>query len=235
MSYDAAYISEFPAFADKWLPTALKWAVEMSREHGGPVTAVAPGKSQFRDTELSRLPASVRRVSTKTMRNEGLSPVVIACWPDATMLDRIDASSRAKALVVLPWGSEQEIESWRVAHQAVDLLGKAEPAIEASIADPVVEQAMKSVTMMVNLSTGLAHPMDRPKAVWAFRHLKKAGHAWTPQEVETWAASNGWDRRHARDLAEISEKILAGRRLQAGSSPVRADIIEVWREKASQA
>ncbi len=49
------------------------------------------------------------------MQNEGLSPVVIACWPDATMLDGIDASTRPKAVVVLPWGSEQEIESWRVA------------------------------------------------------------------------------------------------------------------------
>jgi hypothetical protein len=149
------------------------------------------------------------------------------------VLQGLEWASGLKAFAVVPW-DEDEIETWRQARGAVDLLGR-QPVPEApKIGDPVVEEAMRSLTRIVNLSTGVRHPRDRSMAIHAFRILKRNGHDYDPAEIRAWAMANGWAADDARELGEYAEGVQRGKAYQAGPSMHNRQIIRTWRKKAAE-
>ncbi|KPD24027.1 DUF1889 family protein [Idiomarina zobellii] len=94
---------------------------------------------------------------------------------------------------------------------------------------PVVEEALKSLTTRVNLSTGLAHPLDSDSAKEMFKILSEHGESLNGNEITTWAAQNGWSNRHASELGDLGEKIGSGGRVQIkNKGRWREDIYEQW-------
>jgi hypothetical protein len=156
----------------------------------------------------------------------------LAVWVGDEDIEKVEELSPA-AVGAIPW-SDSDLESWKAAWAPLDLR-TAQSACEAlGVANPVVEEALKDLTNHVNLSTGLAHPDDRRAAVWTFRLLRKAGESYDPGQIRAWTTRHGWSMRHARELAEVSERILLGRAVQAkGPSPWRTDIVRMWRSAAS--
>ncbi len=95
---------------------------------------------------------------------------------------------------------------------------------------------MKSLTVVVNLRTGLVDPFYKARAVETFRVLRKAGYSWSPAEIKTWALANGWNVRGAEQLEEVAAGVLAGKAYRLrGSGGLRSDSVNYWREKAKQA
>lgn len=227
-TYEAAYIGRFPCH-DDLLPEALAWAATRAKAHGCGITVVAPSKSNFRDGNLARLPRGIGQDSWKTVgRTE---PVVIAAWANAEALDKLDTKTNLRAVLLMPW-VEAESLGWRQARGAVDILGThATPELTGP--HPVVVAALASVSVMVNLSTGLSHPMDRPKAIWAFKMLRDAGYRWEPDEVRAWALGHGWPPSGAKDLAEVAAGIKARKALHGGTNPFALGAVKRWEAEAA--
>jgi hypothetical protein len=122
VAYEAAYISRYPALPEDWLGAVLDWARPRRDEYGGRLLVVAPSVSHFVDTALCWLSRSISQQTTRTL-GSAVPPVVIACWPNVVMLDKIEAATGLKALAVLPW-DEDEIAAWRAARSAADILGE---------------------------------------------------------------------------------------------------------------
>ncbi|MCS4307665.1 molybdenum cofactor biosynthesis enzyme MoaA [Rheinheimera pacifica] len=78
----------------------------------------------------------------------------------------------------------------------------------------VIEEALKSLSFRVNISTGLVHPLDSDSAKELFKILKENGQQLVKTEIEMWARQNGWAARHASALGELGEKIGSGRSVQ---------------------
>jgi hypothetical protein len=230
--YEAAYVGIFPA-SEKDAGPALRWARAKAKHHSCGITAVAPTQQHFRDHPmLAGLPAAFQRATPRTLRNvPRIRPVVVAFWPSAKDLEQLDGTPGLKALVVVPW-QEEDIGTWRQARGAVDLLGR-HPLPEApGISDPVVAVALRDLTRVVNLSTGVAHPRDRSMAIHAFKILKSNGHRYDPAEIRAWAMANGWAAHDARVLSGYAAGVLAGKRYRVGSSGWNPQILHMWRKKA---
>jgi len=233
-TYDAAYLAEFPTFEEKSGP-AIKWASEAAGRHGCGITVVAPTRSHFQNGPvLSRLPSAISQETSKTLgRFPRVQPVTLAFWPLSQDLERLDDARGLKALVVVPW-LEEDVATWIQARGAIDLLGKRATAATPGIADPVVGAAMRSLTNRVNLSSGLVHPRDKAAAVQALQVLKRNGHRYEPQELQTWAMANGWDGRGARQLSEYAAGVLAGKAYRTGAAAWGPDVMDYWREDAGR-
>ena len=162
-----------------------------------------------------------------------IHPVVLCFWPTANLLEQIDGKRDLKALAVVPW-LEEEIATWRQARGAIDLLGRHPVPDAPKIDDPVVEAAMRSLTTIVNLSTGVGHPRDRSMAIHAFRILKRNGHGYRPDEIRAWAMANGWAADDARELSEYAAGVLEGKAYRAGRSMWKQQIIRSWRRDAAK-
>jgi hypothetical protein len=77
----------------------------------------------------------------------------------------------------------------------------------------LLERSIRSLSIVANTSTGLAHPSDESRAKELFVALREEGILLDRAEVKSAALANGWPDRHANALAELAEKIGTGGRV----------------------
>lgn len=158
---------------------------------------------------------------------------ILAAWVDDQQLDKIDGL-RPPGICAIPW-SRTDIDGWKTNWNPVDVRTEEPGRSDQTITNPVVEKAMEALTISVNLSTGLGHPSDKESAIGMLKLLKSAGEAYNSDQLRACAVRHGWQPRHARSLAELTEKVQAGKLVQGGSRKMwRSDIVEIWRNEAAE-
>lgn len=80
--------------------------------------------------------------------------------------------------------------------------------------NPILRKAIETLSHVVNVSTGLAHPLDESRAKELFKALHKQGIPLSSSDVYSAAINNSWSERHAKTLSELAEKIGNGGRVQ---------------------
>ena len=111
------------------------------------------------------------------------------------------------------------------------------PVIEAKtpvISDPVIWEALKTFTNMINSSTGLSHSSDRSSVTEGLTKLKAAGHYFFPDDLLAGALRLNWKGNAAVELRKLAIEINAGKQKRFRKM-LRPDIVEVWRAEASSA
>lgn len=163
---------------------------------------------------------------------------VLAFRPDEKRLAIIADDPRTTALCVIP-GPDHDISAWCFGLRP-QLLGTTEDELWGAngleVLDPVVVEALRSVTVVVNVSSELVPMIDRVHAITALRLLWDGGHDVVPKEVHAWALANGWRPKGAFALREIAERIAAGKSFklakEVGPSPFNSASLRAWREAA---
>ena len=165
-----------------------------------------------------------------TSRYQGPALVM---YPNARLLEKMDDHHEVTDVLVVPW-IMADIEEWIQIWHAQELRTEDEQPSEAEFSDPVVEAALKSLTMGVNLSTGIAHPSDRDLAVWVFLRLNQARIRYNLVEIKGWLVRQGWMSKHANAVKEVAAKIQNGKRVRMHSRREMLDdnVVEKWRESA---
>jgi hypothetical protein len=170
------------------------------------------------------------RIGIATLRTGDVRGAVLALWTDDRTLEGIEDRSMPPTICAIPWNGK-DIDKWVAAFGPTELRTGATPDT-TTVSNPVVVEAMKSLTSSVNLSTGLGHPSDHDAAVWTFRALKEAGEALLPEEVRAWAAAHNWRLKDATELAEIAQKVIDGKRIKTRSRHWKPEIVDYWRERS---
>lgn len=227
----------------------FKWLIGFAREHdagrcGVFVPAVGSAENLSRALGgVGEQLARDRAVRTETLTVELLTPrslpfggydgPVLAVWMDDKMIDKIE-EARPAAICAIPW-TTNDLQSWKAAWQPADPRTGAPAGTGGTISNPVVGAAMRSLTERVNLSAAISHPSDKAAAVWLFKLLKQAGEPFDPAEIRAWAVSHYWRPQDAKAIGDVAQKLLDGRRVQAGPRAWARDIIRQWRATAADA
>jgi hypothetical protein len=161
-------------------------------------------------------------------RSYPLGPT-LAIWANDQRLEQIE-ELQPIAVCAIPW-SRNGLDDWKANFSPRELRSGAR-STPTTVDNPVVAAALRSLTHMVNLSTGLGHPSDRAAAVTLFRILLQAGERYDPAAVRAFAVNNGWGQRDARELEEVARGVLAGRRFRVERFGWAEDILEQWRNEA---
>ncbi len=82
-----------------------------------------------------------------------------------------------------------------------------------SKADPIVKDCIKTLSVIVNTSAGLAHPLDESRAKELFKALHQKGFALLENDIYQLAIANDWPTNHAKKLAQLAAKIGDGGRV----------------------
>ncbi|MDP1539160.1 MAG: DUF1889 family protein [Moraxellaceae bacterium] len=99
---------------------------------------------------------------------------------------------------------------------------------------PLVEEALKSLTVMVNLSNGILHPSDESAAKEYFKALYKEGEPLIGLEVTQWAVANGWQPKHAKELGDLAQKIGSGGRVVIKNKGIlKSNIIQILKDRVT--
>lgn len=219
--------------ADDAMSDAIRWFVEQAQALGGqPLLYVPQRSTPENDPQLERLSRAVKTETWQTLRR-GLwtGGPVFAAWPSAEKLAEIADDYRTTALVVLSW-NKRDVRAWAAASQPAMLsAGAATPAVPGP--DPVVVEALKTLTVLVNHANNLAGSMDKRDAIAVMLTLHDAGYRLQAEPIYAWALGNGWPARGAERLKQLVEKINSGTRPRLqGAYPLRDDILTQWRAGA---
>lgn len=159
---------------------------------------------------------------------------VLAVYPSKNLLDKIDSLFGVTHVLVIPWTLD-EIQYWINTWSAYELGTQPPKSKRKFISNPVVEEALVSLTATVNVSTGLIHPLDKASAIDLFRRLKAAGEYFDPEEVRAWLVAEGsWKPKYADDVAKVARGVIEGKRFRGTRSRWKEDIVEIWREEAKK-
>ncbi|WP_022944356.1 DUF1889 family protein [Pseudoalteromonas ruthenica] len=81
------------------------------------------------------------------------------------------------------------------------------------MSDSIVKDCIETLSKIVNVSTGLAHPLDDSRAKELFKALHAKGVVLDEDEIYDIAIANGWKDSHAKKLSQLAEKIGNGGRV----------------------
>ncbi len=159
---------------------------------------------------------------------------ILAIYPTKKLLDKIDGLFDVTHVLVIPWIFE-DIKQWVETWSAHELGSEAPEPTRIAKLNPVVIEALKTLTSTVNLSTGIHHPSDKAAAIDLFQRLKNSREDFGPSKVRMWLVSEGnWDPTLADDVMKVAQAVYEGRRVRGGKPIWAEDIIEQWRKRASQ-
>jgi hypothetical protein len=226
---------------------AVAWTVQWALDHGstsaglfvnsmqqieplGQVIGESSAKRLGRTKSLTTSGVKIDLLTERTAPMSFTRGPVVGVWVNDRELQALD-DLMAPAICAVPWSS---IEQWKATWGPLDIdSGTAAPLLE--IANPVVEAAMKSLTLMVNLSTGLGHPSDKASAIGFFKQLKAAREPFDVNEVRAWARRNGWRSRDAEALSALVGRIDAGAPVRGGQpGRLKPNLVQVWREEVGR-
>lgn len=171
--------------------------------------------------------AQMRCETMKTLQWVSKPSVLIAVFAGQDMMDKIDSLKNLVAVVAVPW-TPDAIEDWtrRWSPSVPDKPAQSGTSAKSTgtlIADPVVEQAMKSLTSAANLATGVLHPSDEELAKLTFRILRSRNHQEPAENIKLWAIKNGWLPKAAERLEALAEKAFALRTKPKLDNPLHVE------------
>lgn len=129
-----------------------------------------------------KLPGLSVRLSLMTEREKFYrwDGPVLAVYPSKELIDKIDTLFDVTHVLVIPW-TLQEIQYWISTWDAHELGTQPTGRTKKLVSNPVVEEALISLTAAVNKATGLSHPLDKASAIDLFRRLRAAGEHFDPE------------------------------------------------------
>ncbi len=163
---------------------------------------------------------------------------VLAAWPSEQVLEAIAGSLGYKITTLCILKSEvarDDLESWLAGRGAVNLLsgkGLSGDSVDPGL-DPVVIEAMVDLAKQVNHNNALDQDFEKSLAVRTLQLLDGEGYRWSTGQLCGWAMSHGFTGAEVKNLRDISDKVLAGRRFRlretVGPSP---DALARWQRAA---
>jgi hypothetical protein len=166
----------------------------------------AAAKALLAGTNVS-LPSGgqLRHMTLKTLGGSATGAVIIAYYADDGMLDVIDGLSGIIGIVAVPELLNQ-IKGW-IARWNPHIHGQQPSTPAPLITDPVIENALTTLSGSINLANAVLNPRDKEHANETLRILRAKGHALPPDKIKSWAIKNGWDPKAAEELAKLADRI----------------------------
>lgn len=214
------------------LSAAITWCRERL-EDGGTLTVWTGLQSNLdNNPQLQQLVNRYSDVGHVTGRGgsylRGTGPVLMA-WPDMADIGNLlqHGSNRIQALCVITWNAD-EIRPW-VTAASPSILGddSAWEQLTPGL-DPVVVEALKHLTAMINHNNNISAGYEKDIVVSSLLALHEAAVWMDGEAMQGWALAHGWSGQNPGQLAKYVEDINAGRRPRC-RRVLRPDYVDILR------
>lgn len=100
--------------------------------------------------------------------------------------------------------------------------------------EAILQEALKTILVVINISSGMGHPSDKRTVVWTFKILKKHNIPIDSNMVRQTMLAAGMRVDKANEIHEAAERVSNGGRFQGigQKAPLRDDIFQQWKERA---
>lgn len=232
---DMDFPTAVASYDDEGVDAAIDWCCE-HLEDGETLTVWTSLKSNLENCpQLEQLVNRHSNVHHVTGRGGGFirhrGPVLMA-WADMDDIGKLlrHGGHRIRALCVIT-SNEDAIRPW-VSTVRPKILGDG--SVWADLTpqlDPVVVEAMKSLTLTVNHNNTISAGFEKDTVVSTLLALRDAGIRMDAEALQGWALANGWSGENPERLAKYVEDINAGKRPRS-SRVLPGDYVENLRRRA---
>ena len=217
---------------------AIAWCLDRLGE-GEKLSVWTSDKRSLRNFEpLDDLVArysDVEHVTARTFHRVRPAGPVLMVWPDMDDIGKLlrFGSSRIRGLCVVAFTAD-EVHPW-VAQAHPDILGDGTcwEGLAPQL-DPVVIQALKFLTRVVNFNNSIAGGAEKDRVVGALVELHRAGIPMEAWAMQGWALAHGWADDAPARLGEYVEAIQAGKNFQY-NKVFNPGFVDLLRKKAAEA
>ncbi|MER7854546.1 hypothetical protein ABTZ98_18675 [Streptomyces bacillaris] len=233
---DVTYPCAVASYDAEGVGAAIDWCCERM-EDGDTLTVWTSLKSNLSNcSELEQLVSRHSNVEHITGRGGGFirgnGPVLMA-WPDMADVGKLAqyGGHHIRALCVITW-NEDEIRPWVTAVRP-SILGDGSAWEELTPElDPVVVEALKSLTLTVNHNNTISAGYEKDMVVTCLLALHDAGIPMDAEAMQGWALAHGWSGKNPERLAKYVEDINAGKRPRCRPM-LRPDYVDSLRRRAA--
>lgn len=169
-------------------------------------------------------------LATKRNLSVGADTPAVVVWAHDDILVELD--DRQPPAIIAVASSEGRMPEW-LADWRPQPLREATSPLPPAIPNlsPVLEAAMRGMTLQINCGTGLGNSRDKELAVGILRAFEDANEPYEPVALRVWAANHGWTAAGARQLAEVAGEVQAGVRHRSVRK-MPADLVGRYRQAA---
>lgn len=225
------------SYDDEGVDAAIDWCCEHLQE-GDTLTVWTSLKSNLGNSaQLERLVNRHSNVEHITGRGGGsvrrAGPVLMA-WADMDDIGKLQrfSGNLIRALCVITW-NEKGIRPW-VSSVRPTVLGDGSAWQDLTPElDPVVVEAMKSLTLTVNHNNTISAGYEKDMVVSTLLALRNAGVPMDGEAMQGWALANGWSGKNPERLAKYVQEVNAGKRPRS-SRVLRPDYVAELRRRAAE-
>ncbi len=169
----------------------------------------------------------------KSKYNSSNKDVVVAFGMDLKELEVIDDYYCVKYIIAVPWLKDKTmpwIERWN----AEEITGTKRDSGGAYVSE-IVKVAMKELSSIINMSTGISHPSDNERAKTYIRALHKYESELNAHSVVSYlVAELGWTSSHANDVGKLITTLNEGRYYKGGEKTGLQVYYKRWKEQAKK-
>ncbi len=234
---DVDYPTAVASYDDEGVEAAIDWCCEHI-EDGDTLTVWTSLKSNLRNcSQLEQFVTRYSNVEHVTGRGGGFirgNGPVLMVWADMDDIGKLvqHGGHRIRALCVITW-NDDAIRPWVSALRPTVLGdGSAWENLTPEL-DPVVVEAMKSLTLTVNHNNTISAGFEKDMVVSTLLALHDAGIRMDGEAMQGWTLANGWSGRNPTRLAKYVHDINAGKRPRC-RRVLRADYVDNLRRRAEE-
>lgn len=144
--------------------------------------------------------------TSKTINSTHSADMIIAIYVGENDLDKIENIRICQSVSYISWLTE-EAKRWDKIWSPAILGGSPIHTSPLELPKDVTDE-LERLTKRINLSTGLAHPLDKKTATEAFERLKSQKIIVAHGDIKSWAMQNNWSARHAEQLEKMAERYI---------------------------
>lgn len=233
--HDTDYPTAVASYNDEGVAAAIEWSVGYLKDRDT-LSVWTSLKSNLRNcAELEQFVQRYRNVVHITGRGGGTpagSGPVLMAWPDMDDIgELVSFSHNIRSLCVVTWNADR-IRPWVTAMNP-DILGDGSDWQRLSPEpDPVVVEALKSLTLTVNHNNTISAGFEKDQVVGVLLALHDAHVPMDADAMQGWALAHGWSGKNPERLAQYVRDIDRGKRPRA-RRVLNVDFVSRMREQAS--
>lgn len=230
------YPTAVASYGDDGVAEAIRWCTSHMKK-GDTLTVWTKLRSNLRNCNaLDRLVSRHSDVEHVMGRGgayvRGHGPVLMA-WPNMDDIGELIrfSSHMIRGLCVSTWNADR-IRPW-VTQMRPDILGDGSEWRDLTPElDPLVMEAMKSLTLTINHNNTIAAGYEKEDVVSVLLALRDAGIPMDGDAMQGWALAHGWSGKNPALLAKYVDGINGGKRPRC-NRVIRSDYIDHLRERVA--
>lgn len=229
------YPTAVASYDDEGVTAAIEWSAGHLQDDDT-LSVWTSLKSNLRNcAELEQFVQRYRDVVHITARGGGTptgSGPVLMAWPDMDDISELVRVSRdIRALCVITWNADR-IRPWVTAMKP-DILGDGSDWENHSPEpDPIVVEALKSLTLTVNHNNTISAGFEKDQVVSVLLALHAARVPMDADAMQGWTLAHGWSGKNPGRLAQYVRDINSGKRPRS-QRVLNPEFVSRMRERAT--